>query len=94
MRLLTEADAQMLEQAQIHLRAAFEQLQVHLNERSLSSAELQAVNRQCRRISRLVAASQEFYGGLSNIMSIQTMGYGPAAAKPRLGTGRRFVIEA
>jgi hypothetical protein len=93
-RLLMDANPQTLEQTEIHLEAAVQQLQAYLSERSLSSDELKAVNRQCRRIARLLASAQEFYGGLTNIISIQTMGYGPAASKSRLGTGSRFVIEA
>ena len=93
-QLLTEADPQTVEQAQSFLKTAFEGLQAVLNERPLSSDELQAVNRQCRRISRLLASAQEFYADLTNIMSIQAMGYGSTATKPGLATGRRFVIEA
>jgi hypothetical protein len=89
-----DANPQMIEQAEIHLRAAFEQLQCFLSERSLSSDELRAVNRHCRRIGRLLASAQDCYAGLTNIMSSQAMGYGPAATKSGVATGRRFVIEA
>jgi len=93
-QLLTDANPQMIEQAEIHLQAAFEQLRAYLSQRSLSSEELQAVNRQCRRIARLLASAQDFYGGLTNIMSIQAMGYGPGDAKSAIGTGTRFAIDA
>ena len=93
-QLLTEADPQTVEQAESFLKTAFERLQALLNERPLSSDELRAVNRQCRRIGRLLASAQGFYADLTNIMSIQAMGYGSAATKPGVATGRRFVIEA